>query len=136
MNKNGPHSWLWMLIASAVLSQIALNLVRPLISYKVLALDGDSITIGLTSASFALVPVAAALWLGRISDRCSSLRGIVVVGTLLLAAGPFVLSVSPSLLLVTVASALLGMGQLCFVIAGQSAIARFVPLNLMDAAFG
>lgn len=99
-------------------------------------MDGDSITIGLTSASFALVPVAAALWLGRISDRCSSLRGIVVVGTLLLAAGPFVLSVSPSLLLVTVASALLGMGQLCFVIAGQSAIARFVPLNLMDAAFG
>lgn len=136
MNKNGPRRWLWMLIASAVLSQIALNLVRPLISYKVLALGGDSITVGLTSASFALVPVGAALWLGRISDRRNSLRGILTVGALLLAVGPFVLAVSPSLVLVIVASALSGMGQLCFVIAGQSAIARFVPSNLLGAAFG
>jgi MFS family permease len=138
VSKNRPQSrtWLWMLIASAVLCQIALNLARPLISYKVLALGGDSVTVGLTSASYALVPVAAALWLGRVSDRRSSLRGIVGVGTLLLAAGPFVLSVSPTLLLVTVASALLGMGHLCFTIAGQSAIARFVSLKNMDAAFG
>lgn len=125
-----------MLIASAVLCQIALNLARPLISYKVLALGGDSITIGLTSASYALIPVAAALWLGRVSDRRTSLRGLVALGTLLLAAGPFLLSVSPSLLLVTAASAILGLGHLCFTIAGQSAIARFVPLKNMDAAFG
>lgn len=125
-----------MLIAAAVLCQIASNLARPLVSYKVLALGGDSISVGLTSASYALIPVAAALWLGRISDRRRSLRGIVAVGTLLLAAGPFVLSVSPSLLLVTAATALLGMGQLCFTIAGQSAIARFVPIGHMDAAFG
>jgi MFS family permease len=125
-----------MLIASAVLCQIALNLARPLISYKVLALGGDSLTVGLTSASYALIPVAAALWLGRVSDRRSSLRGIVAVGTLLLASGPFVLSAAPSLLLVAAASALLGLGHLCFTIAGQSAIARFVPLARMDAAFG
>jgi MFS family permease len=125
-----------MLIASAVLCQVGSNLARPLISYKVLALGGDSISVGLTSASYALVPVAAALWLGRVSDRRRSLRGIVVVGALFLAVGPVVLSVSPSLLLVIVASALLGMGQLCFTIAGQSAIARFVPLGHMDSAFG
>ncbi|MGK3955393.1 MFS transporter [Arthrobacter sp. R4] len=34
------------------------------------------------------------------------------------------------------ASAVLGIGHLCFTIAGQSAIARFVPLSRMDAAFG
>lgn len=138
MDKNWPESrrWLWMLIAAAVLCQIASNFARPLISYKVLALGGDSISVGLTSASYALVPVAAALWLGRISDRRRSVRGIVAVGALFLAAGPFVLSLSPSLLLVAVASALLGMGQLCFTIAGQAAIARFIPLGPMDAAFG
>lgn len=135
-NRMESRRWLWMLIGSSVLCQIAMNLARPLISYKVLALGGDSITVGLTSASYALVPVAAALWLGRISDRRSSLRGILAAGTLLLAIGPFALSLSPSLVLVTVASALLGMGQLCFTIAGQSAIARFIPLNRMDAAFG
>ncbi|WP_251039280.1 MFS transporter [Arthrobacter sp. ISL-72] len=130
------RQWLWMLIASAVLCQMALNLARPLISYKVLALGGDSVTVGLTSAAYALLPVAAALWLGRVSDRRSSLRGIVVIGTVLLAAGPFVLFLSPSLFLVGAASAVLGLGHLCFTIAGQSAIARFVPLNHMDAAFG
>jgi MFS family permease len=125
-----------MLIAAAGLCQIASNFARPLISYKVLALGGDSIIVGVTSASYALVPVAAALWLGRVSDRRGSLREIVIVGTLLLSVGPFMLSLSPSLLLVAVASALLGMGQLCFTIAGQAAIARFVPVSHMDAAFG
>lgn len=138
MDKNWPESrkWIWMLIAAAGLCQIASNFARPLISYKVLALGGDSVIVGVTSASYALVPVAAALWLGRVSDRCGSLRGIVVVGTLLLSVGPFVLSLSPSFLLVALASALLGMGQLCFTIAGQAAIARFVPVSHMDAAFG
>src|SRR5687768_15404960 len=128
--------WLWMLIASAVLCQIALNLARPLISYKVLALGGDSVAVGLTSASFALLPVAIALWLGRMSDRRTSMKGITLAGTLLLAAGPFLLSAAPSLLLVGISSAVLGVGHLCFTIAGQSAIARFVPLSRMDAAFG
>ena len=125
-----------MLIASAVLCQVALNLARPLISYKVLALGGDSVMVGLTSASFALFPVAIALWLGRVSDRRTSLRGLVVAGTILLAAGPFLLSAAPSLILVGTASAVLGVGHLCFTIAGQSAIARFVPLSRMDAGFG
>lgn len=136
MNENKSTRWLWMLIASAVLCQIALNLARPLISYKVLALGGDAVAVGLTSASFALVPVAIALWLGRMSDRRASMKGITVAGTLLLAAGPFLLSAAPSLLLVGVTSAVLGVGHLCFTIAGQSAIARFVPLSRMDAAFG
>lgn len=125
-----------MLIGTAVLCQIALNLARPLISYKVLALGGDSVAVGLTSASFALLPVVIALWLGRMSDRRTSMKSITVAGTLLLAASPSLLSAAPSLLLVGVASAVLGVGHLCFTIAGQSAIARFVPLSRMDAAFG
>ena len=136
MSESKSSRWLWMLIGSAVLCQIALNLARPLISYKVLALGGDSVAVGLTSASFALVPVAIALWLGRMSDRRTSMKGITVAGTLMLATGPFLLSAAPSLLLVGVASAVLGVGHLCFTIAGQSAIARFVPLSKMDAAFG
>ena len=136
MSEGKSIRWLWMLIACAVLCQIALNLARPLISYKVLALGGDSVAVGLTSASFALLPVAIALWLGRLSDRRTSMKGITLAGTLLLATGPFLLSAAPSLLLVAVASAVLGIGHLCFTIAGQSAIARFVPLSRMDAAFG
>ncbi|AUZ34664.1 MFS transporter [Arthrobacter sp. PGP41] len=136
ISRQESRRWLWMLIASAVLCQIALNLARPLISYKVLALGGDAATVGLIAAAYALLPVVIALWLGRMSDKSPSLRGIIVAGTALLAAGPFLLSGAPSLLLIAVASAVLGLGHLCFTIAGQSAIARFLPYNQMDAAFG
>lgn len=138
MNQNWleSHRWLWMLIFAAVLCQVGSNLARPLISYKVIAMGGDSISIGLISASYALVPVAAALGLGRIADQRGSLRGMVALGSLLLASGPFVLSFSPSLVLVAIASSLLGMGQLLFTIAGQAALARFMPLERLDAAFG
>ncbi|MFJ5698644.1 MFS transporter [Arthrobacter sp. NPDC093139] len=125
-----------MLIASAGLCQIGSNLARPLVSYKVLALGGDAAAVGLIAAAYALLPVVIALWLGRVTDRSSSLRGTIVAGTVLLAVGPFLLSGAPSLLLIGVASAVLGLGQLCFTIAGQAAIARFLPLNQMDTAFG
>lgn len=136
ISRQDSPRWLWMLIASAVLCQIALNLARPLISYKVLALGGDAATVGLIAAAYALLPVVIALWLGRMTDRSPSVRGIIVAGTALLASGPFLLSGAPSLLLVGVASAVLGLGHLCFTIAGQSAIARFLPFDQMDVAFG
>lgn len=136
MSRQESRRWLWMLIASAGLCQIASNLARPLISYKVLALGGDAVAVGLIAAAYALLPVVIALWLGRVTDRSSSLRGTIVAGTVLLAVGPLLLSGAPSLLLIGVASAVLGLGQLCFTIAGQSAIARFLPLNQMDTAFG
>lgn len=136
MSGTPSRRWLWMLIASAVLCQIALNLARPLISYKVLALGGDAIAVGFISAAYALLPIVIALSLGRIADRRTSLKGITVAGTLLMAAAPFLLSAAPSLIVVGAASAVLGVGHLCFTIAGQSAIARFVPLSHMDAAFG
>lgn len=134
--QESSRRWLWMLILSTVLCQIALNLARPLISYKVLALGGDAVAVGLTSAAYALFPVVIALWLGRVTDRSSMLRGIIVAGTIMLAAGPFLLAVAPSLLLIGVASAALGLGHLFFTIAGQSTIARFLPFSQMDAAFG
>lgn len=116
-----------------LICQTALNLARALISYKVLAPGGDLVAVGLTSASYALLLVVFlvvfALWLGWRSDRRTSMTGITPAGTLLLAAGPFLLSAAPSLLLVGVSNEVLGIGHLCFTIAGRSAIARFLPLS-------
>ncbi|MCC9196712.1 hypothetical protein QNO08_09175 [Arthrobacter sp. zg-Y820] len=50
-----------MLALAAVFSQTAINLARPLISYKVLALRGDAAAVGAVSASFALLPGMAGL---------------------------------------------------------------------------
>ncbi|MEX5295351.1 MFS transporter [Kocuria sp. CPCC 205268] len=134
----GPRSgaWLWFLVAGALLTQTALNLVRPVTTYKLLSLDADSVTVGLVTAAYAVIPLVTAMWLGRMTDRVRELRTMVVVGALVLALGAVALALAPSVALVAVASALLGMGHLVFTIAGQSAVARFSPPDQLDKGFG
>ena len=129
-------AWLWFLVAGALLTQTALNLVRPVTTYKLLSLDADSVTVGLVTAAYAVVPLVTAMWLGRMTDRVRDLRTMVVVGALVLALGAGALALAPGVVLVAVASALLGMGHLVFTIAGQSAVARFSPPDQLDKGFG
>ncbi|MUN63046.1 MFS transporter [Kocuria sediminis] len=135
---SGPRSgaWLWFLVAGALLTQTALNLVRPVTTYKLLALDADSVTVGLVTAAYAVLPLVTAMWLGRMTDRVRDLRTMVIAGALVLALGAVGLAVAPSVALVAAASALLGMGHLLFTIAGQSAVARFSPEDQLDKGFG
>ncbi|WP_424347484.1 MFS transporter [Kocuria sp. CH-021] len=129
-------AWLWFLVAAALLTQTALNLVRPVTTYKLLSLDADSVTVGLVTAAYAVLPLVTAMWLGRMTDRVRDLRTMVVTGALVLALGAVALALAPSVALVAVASALLGMGHLVFTIAGQSAVARFSPPDQLDKGFG
>lgn len=129
-------AWLWFLVAGALLTQTALNLVRPVTTYKLLALDADSVTVGLVTAAYAVLPLATAMWLGRMTDRVRDLRTMVIAGALVLALGAMGLAVAPTVALVAAASALLGMGHLLFTIAGQSAVARFSPEDQLDKGFG
>ncbi|MEX5301944.1 MFS transporter [Kocuria sabuli] len=135
---SGPRSgaWLWFLVAGALLTQTALNLVRPVTTYKLLSLEADSVTIGLVTAAYAVLPLATAMWLGRMTDRVRDLRTMVIAGALVLALGAGGLAVAPTVALVATASALLGMGHLLFTIAGQSAVARFSPEDQLDKGFG
>ena len=48
--KHSSRLWLWVLTGAAVLTQTALNLARPVISYKLLALGGDAAVIGVVTA--------------------------------------------------------------------------------------
>lgn len=131
-----PGAWLWFLVVSAALTQTALNLVRPVTTYKLLSLDADSVTVGLVTAAYAVIPLITAMWLGRLTDRVRELRTMVLFGALVLALGSVALSIAPNVALVAVASALLGMGHLVFTIAGQSAIARHAPDDQLDQGFG
>lgn len=131
-----PGRWLWMLVAAAILSQTALNLARLLISYKALALGGDAIAIGFISAAYALLPVAVAIALGRISDNVARLRPLIAAGLLTLTLSCLFLSFAGSLLLVALGSAVLGLGHLAFAVAGQSSIAKLAGPERMDAGFG
>ncbi|KAA9393318.1 MFS transporter [Kocuria coralli] len=129
-------TWLWLLCAAGALTQSGLNLLRPVTSYKLIALDAGPVTIGLVTAAYALLPLFAAVWLGKVSDRMASLRIMIVAGVIMLALGGVGLMLSPNVLGVALASALLGMGHLAFTVGGQTTIARTATNNQLDAGFG
>ncbi|RZK69922.1 MAG: MFS transporter, partial [Rhodococcus sp. (in: high G+C Gram-positive bacteria)] len=55
-------------IATALL-QAVYHAVRVLVSYRVLALGGDAVTIGIVTALFSLAPLLVAVRIGRAVDR-------------------------------------------------------------------
>lgn len=129
-------TWLWMLCLAGALTQGGLNLLRPVTSYKLIALGAGPVTIGLVTAAYALLPLFAAVWLGRVSDRMASLRLMLSAGVAALTLGGVALALAPNIAVVAVASALLGMGHLAFTVAGQTTIARTAANDALDAGFG
>lgn len=132
----GIGRWLLVLILTAILSQTTLNLVRPVTTYKLLALDAGPVSVGLTTAAYALLPLATALWLGRASSRILQIRYLMLAGIGLFIAGSAGIALAPNVLVVAAGSAVLGMGHLMFTIGGQSSIARFFPDDQLDKGFG
>lgn len=130
------RGWLYLLIASAILTQGGLNLIRPVTTYKLVGLGADSFLVGVVTAFYALVPLFAAIWLGRMSDRLNNLRPMVALGAVVLAIGAAGIALGNSFILIAIFSAVLGLGHLLFTIGGQAAIARRSSPAEMDRGFG
>lgn len=136
MARRDNLTWLWVLIAAAVLTQTALNLLRPVTSYKLLALGAGETAVGLATAAYAVLPLFLAMSMGRWSSRLPSLRKMLVLGAFIIGLGGVGLAMGDRVAVLMGASTALGMGHLVFTIAGQSAISRHAPADMMDAGFG
>ena len=136
MNKRSSRGWLWFLVAAATLSQATVHLVRPATTYKLVEFDAGGLTVGFITGIYALLPLVLALSVGARTQRAWSLKPFLVSGSFVLAVGVGFIAVANSILLVAVGSALLGLGQLIFTIAGQAVIARFASNSELDMAFG
>ncbi|CCH75401.1 Major facilitator superfamily MFS_1 [Nostocoides australiense Ben110] len=128
--------WLWLLIAAGVCTQTALNVVRPVLSYKLIALGADGTTIGLVTAAYAVLHLFVALSLGRLTDRTPRLRLLIQVAAVVLGVGGVLAAVSGSVVGVALGSVFLGLGHLVFTISGQAAIARYSRDRDLDLGFG
>jgi MFS family permease len=107
---------------------------RPVTSYRLLALGAGPRAVGLVAAAFALVPLFAAIPLGRFADR----RGgpLLAVGGMLQVAGCLFLAVGGSALALGAASAVLGLGHLALALGVQEVIARESDAARHDEHFG
>ncbi|QMS99646.1 MFS transporter [Gordonia jinghuaiqii] len=128
-------SWFVSVAVATLLSHAVLSGVRTLISYRVLALGGDGVDVGVITAVFAILPLVVALRIGRAVDRglaVPALRlglGLTVVAVLLAA-------MSSNLAILGVASATLGLAQMLHTVACQSMVALWSPPDRMDGRFG
>ncbi|MDX6363021.1 MAG: hypothetical protein QOC85_2031 [Streptomyces sp.] len=129
------RSWLLRLVIAFSFAQGAVSMARPAVSYRALALGADERAIGVIAGVYALLPLFAAVPLGRRTDhgRCAPL---LPVGVVLIAGGCALSGRADSLAAMAAWSGVMGLGHLCFVIGAQSIVARQSAPHEQDRNFG
>lgn len=129
------RGWLLRLVIAFSFAQGAVSMARPAVSYRALALGADERAIGVIAGVYALLPLFAAVPLGRRTDhgRCAPL---LPVGVVLISGGCALSGLADSLWAMAIWSGVMGLGHLCFVIGAQSLVARQSAPHEQDRNFG
>ncbi|MFF7531500.1 MFS transporter [Streptomyces bobili] len=135
MRPGGNRGWLLRLVIAFGFAQGAVSMARPAVSYRALALGADERAVGVIAGVYALLPLFAAVPLGRRTDhgRCAPL---LPFGVVLISGGCALSGVAGSLWSMALWSGVMGLGHLCFVIGAQSLVARQSALHEQDRNFG
>ena len=135
MRSGGNRGWLLRLVIAFSFAQGAVSMARPAVSYRALALGADERAIGVIAGVYALLPLFAAVPLGRLTDhgRCAPL---LPVGVVLISGGCAMSGAANSLRVMAIWSGVMGLGHLCFVIGAQSLVARQSAPHEQDRNFG
>ncbi|WP_030608618.1 MFS transporter [Streptomyces fulvoviolaceus] len=135
MGPGGNRGWLLRLVIAFSFAQGAVSMARPAVSYRALALGADERAIGVIAGVYALLPLFAAVPLGRRTDhgRCAPL---LPVGVVLISGGCALSGLADSLWAMAIWSGVMGLGHLCFVIGAQSLVARQSAPHEQDRNFG
>ncbi|MEU5363563.1 MFS transporter [Streptomyces sp. NPDC005925] len=115
MTPGGNRGWLLRLVVAFCFAQGAVSMARPAVSYRALALGADERAVGVIAGAYALLPLFAAVPLGRRTDhgRCAPL---LPAGVVLIAGGCALSGAAGSLWAMALGSGVMGLGHLCFVI--------------------
>ncbi|MFF9220582.1 MFS transporter [Streptomyces viridosporus] len=135
MAPGGNRGWLLRLVIAFGFAQGAVSMARPAVSYRALALGADERAIGVIAGAYALLPLFAAVPLGRRTDhgRCAPL---LPAGVVLISGGCALSGLVHSLGAMGLWSGVMGLGHLCFVIGAQSLVARQSAPHEQDRNFG
>ncbi|MBM7170826.1 MFS transporter [Streptomyces sp. G44] len=131
----GGRGWLLRLVIAFSFAQGAVSMARPAVSYRALALGADQRAVGVIAGVYALLPLFAAVPLGRRTDhgRCAPL---LPAGVVLISGGCALSGMAGSLAAMAAWSGVMGLGHLCFVIGAQSIVARQSAPDEQDRDFG
>lgn len=123
------------LVIAFSFAQGAVSMARPAVSYRALSMGADERAIGIIAGVYALLPLFAAVPLGRRTDhgRCAPL---LPIGVVLISGGCALSGTAGSLGALAAWSGVMGLGHLCFVIGAQSIVARQSAPAEQDRNFG
>ena len=127
--------WARPLLLSSTLIQATIYVLRPMITYRAIELDANTLQIGVVAALYALFPVLLALqfgsWVGKIGEG-----KFIIAGTASMALTGVALIFANSIFTLAIATALAGISHLACMLGGQSMVALRAPREKYDKYFG
>lgn len=139
MSRSEPRAlgarWFPRILLVTFLVQTAVYGLRPMVSYRALAVGAGPFELGLITSSFALLSLFVAIPIGRWVDRWGEPR-FVVIGTVLVSIVAFALVFIDSVPALAVSQAALGLGHILNTVATQTLIANAGRAGQRDARFG
>jgi MFS family permease len=127
--------WANKLLFSSAITQGAIYVVRPMMTYRALELDASAATIGFIAAVYALFPVLLALTFGRLVGRVGEGR-FVITGTFFIGVSAAILLFANSLAILAIGAALSGLAHLACMVGGQTMVALKSPSDKYEENFG
>jgi MFS family permease len=127
--------WATKLLYSSAITQGAIYVIRPMITYRALELDASASTIGFIAAVYALLPVLLALTFGKLVGQIGEGR-FVIIGTAFIGISAALLFVAHSLAVLAIAAALSGLAHLACMVGGQTMVALKSPPDKYEEHFG
>lgn len=129
------RSWFAALCATTALMQAVYAAARVMISYRALDLGGSATTVGVLAALYALVPLVAAIPIGRAVDgrfaaavlRSGSALAVVAVG---------IVAISGDIVVLAMGSILLGFSNILTMVASQGYVPALSAPGDYDRRFG
>ena len=118
--------WLGATLALVGCYMGVVSALRPMVSYRALQVGAPPVALGLIASSFAVVALVVAIPVGRWVDRFGEVR-FLRLGSVLLAVDAFAILALRSTVGLAASQALLGLGQVQVVVAGQSLMAKRGP---------
>jgi MFS family permease len=127
--------WANKLLFSSAITQGAIYVIRPMMTYRALELDATASTIGFIAAIYALFPVLLALTFGRMVGRVGEGR-FVIFGTIFIGVSAAILLFADSLTILAIGAALSGLAHLACMVGGQTMVALKSPTDKYEEHFG
>ncbi|TQC46491.1 MFS transporter [Rhodococcus sp. WS4] len=128
-------SWFVSLCLVTALLQAVYAAVRVMISYRALELGGDGATVGILTALYSLVPLVAAIPIGRAVDGRHA-AAVLRLGAAISVAAVVAILLSTDLVVLALGAILLGFGHILTLVSGQGYVPLMSEPDQYDRRFG